>query len=79
PDGPSPQDITAAERYILNLMTTQSLMGMQVLVESTQEQVPVMNTAEVVGLIHSLCTANKIQMLDPNAKPKDQLLCHVPA
>ena len=79
PDGPSPQDIAVAERYILNLMTTQSLMGMQVLVESTQEQVPVMNTAEVVTLIHSLCTTNKIQMLDPNAKPKDQLLCYIPA
>ena len=79
PVGPSPQDIAVAERYILNLMTTQSLMGMQVLVESTQEQVPAMKTAEVVSLVHSLCTANKIQMLDPNAKPKDQLLCYVPA
>lgn len=79
PSSPSPQDIAVAERYILNLMTTQALMGMQVLVESTQEQVPVMNTAEVVSLVHSLCHTNRIQILDPNAKPKDQLLCYVPA
>jgi hypothetical protein len=79
PVGPSPQDIAVAERYILNLMTTQSLMGMQVLVESTQEQVPVMNAAEVVSLVHSLCNTNRIQILDPNARPKDQLLCYVPA
>ncbi len=79
PDRPSSQDIAVAKRYILNLMTTQSLMGMQVLVESTQQQVPVMNAAEVVSLVHSLCNTNRIQILDPNAKPKDQLLCYVPA
>ena len=72
-------NIEAAKHYILNLMTTQSLMGMQVLVESTQEQVPALDAADVIGLIHSLCDTNRIQMLDPNAKPKDQLLCYVPA
>ncbi|PZO55425.1 MAG: KAP family P-loop domain-containing protein [Phormidesmis priestleyi] len=69
----------AAKHYILNLMTTQSLMGMQVLVESTQAQVPSLDAADVISLIHSLCDTNRIQMLDPNAKPKDQLLCYVPA
>lgn len=78
--GPSTQEIAVAERYILNLMTTQSLVGMKVLVERTQEQVPVMSTVEVVRLVHSLCnTTNRIQVLDPNVKPKDQLLCYVPA
>ena len=79
PSGPSPQDVAAAERYILNLMTTQSLMGMQVLVESTQEQAPALDSAAVISLIRSLCDRNRIQMLDPNAKPENQLLCHVPA
>lgn len=79
PPGPSKKDIEAAERYILNIMTTQSLVGMQILVESTQEQVPKLDSAAVISLIHSLCDGNKIQMLDPNAKPKDQLLCYVPA
>lgn len=73
------QNLATAERYILNLMTTQSLMGMQVLVESTQEQVPALDSANVISLIHSLCDTNRIQMLDPNAKPKDQLLCYIPA
>ena len=76
---PLQPNIAAAERYILNLMTTQSLMGMQVLVDSTQEQVPALDSANIVSVIHSLCDTNKIQMLDPNAKPKDQLLCYVPA
>ncbi|MGI8934719.1 MAG: hypothetical protein ACR2FS_11660, partial [Phormidesmis sp.] len=72
-------DIEAAKHYILNLMTTQALMGMQALVESTQDQFPTLDAADVVGLIHSLCEANRIQMLDPNAKPENQLLCYVPA
>lgn len=72
-------DIEAAKHYILNLMTTQALMGMQALVESTQDQFPALDAAAVVSLIHSLCEANRIQMLDPNAKPENQLLCYVPA
>ena len=79
PAGPSQQDLAAAERYILNLMTTQSLMGMQVLVENTQETVPALEMSDVVSLIHSLCEANRVQLLDPNAKPENQLLCYVPA
>ena len=78
PSGPSPQDLTAAERYILNLMTAQSLMGMQILVENTQETVPALDSADVISLIHSLCEQNRIQLLDPNAKPENQLLCHIP-
>ena len=79
PSGPSAQDVAAAERYILNLMTTQSLVGVQVLVENTQDQVPALDPAAVVSLIHSLCDRNRVQLLDPNAKPEDQLLCYVPA
>ena len=77
--GPSPQDLAAAERYILNLMTTQSLMGMQVLVENTQETVPALEMSDVVSLIYSLCDANRVQLLDPNARLENQLLCYVPA
>ena len=72
-------DIEAAKHYILNLMTTQALMGMQALVESTQDQFPTLDAADVISLIHSLCEANRLQMLDPNAKPENQLLCYVPA
>ena len=79
PSGPSAQDVAAAERYILNLMTTQSLVGVQVLVENTQDQVPALDPAAVVSLIHSLCDRNRVQLLDPNAKPENQLLCYVPA
>ena len=79
PPDPPPQAMAVAERYILNIMTTQYLVGMQVLVENTQEQVPALDSTTVVDLIHSLCADQKVQILDPNANPENQLLCHVPA
>ena len=75
----SDQDIAAAKRYVINLMTTQSLIGMQILVENIQEQVPAFESEDAVRLIHALCDTNRLQMLDPNAQPKDQLLCWVPS
>ena len=78
PKIPSDSDTAMAERYVINLMTTQALMGMQVLVENIQEQVPTFEADDAVRLIHSLCDTNRLQMLDPNAKPKNQLLCWVP-
>ncbi|MEL7070078.1 MAG: P-loop NTPase fold protein [Cyanobacteria bacterium J06581_3] len=79
PPGPSAEELAVAERYILNIMTTQSLVGMQVLVENTQEQVPTMDSDTVVGVIHSLSAAQRVQILDPNARLENQILCHVPA
>ncbi|MEO0805146.1 MAG: ATP-binding protein [Cyanobacteria bacterium J06643_4] len=73
----SPQEL--AERYIINIMTTQSMMGLQVLIENTQEQVPDINPAAVMNVVKALCNANRVQLLDPNAKPENQLLCHIPA
>ncbi|NJM98768.1 MAG: ATP-binding protein [Phormidesmis sp. RL_2_1] len=79
PTSPSPESLAMAERYILNIMTTQSLVGMQVLVENTQEHVPMLDANDIFGIIQSLCQANRVQMLDPNAQPENQLLCFVPA
>ena len=71
--------VEAAQRYILNLMATQFMIGMQAVIESTQEQVPALSADETDTLIQSLCRANKIRMLDPNADRENQLLCWVPA
>lgn len=78
-DSPPSAAIAAAEQYILNLMTTQSLVGMKIMVDTTQEQIPVLDSSDVVAVIHSLCNANRVQMLDPNASLENQLLCYVPA
>ncbi len=74
-----PSYVEAAQRYILNLMATQFMIGMQTVIESTQEQVPAMSVDEMDNLIQSLCQTNRIRMLDPNANRENQLLCWVPA
>ena len=77
-DGPDPIDVEAAQKYILNLMTTQSMMGMQALISSVGEHVRSLNTEDIENIIDTLCDANKIQMLDPTARPENKLLCWVP-
>ena len=78
PPDPSREELAVAERYILNIMATQLLVGMQVLVENTREQVPTLDSTAVVDLIRSLCEVNRVQIIDPNTQLENQLLCHVP-
>ncbi|PZO19399.1 MAG: KAP family P-loop domain-containing protein [Leptolyngbya foveolarum] len=77
--GPDSADIEAARKYILNLMATQSMMGMQAVMSSAEERVPSLESEDMQRVIYDLCDAQKIQMLDPNASLEAQLLCYVPA
>jgi hypothetical protein len=76
--GPKPADIETARKYILNLMQTQQMMGMQALINNTQEHVCALGPEDVAEILRLLCQANKITMLDPNASRSNQLLCWVP-
>ena len=71
-------EIEAAQKYVLNLMKTQQMMGLQAVMDSTREHVSELSHEDLEGVIQSLCEAGKVTMLDPHAKPADQLLCWVP-
>ena len=71
-------DVETAKKYILNLMATQSMVGMQAVVNRAGEHVPSLSTEDIQNVVYALCDANKIQMLDPTAQPENQLLCWVP-
>ena len=77
--GPNLADVEAARKFVLNLMATQSMMGMQAVMSSAGERVPSLELKDMQKVVHDLCDAQKIQMLDPNASLEDQLLCYVPA
>ncbi|MGC1305884.1 MAG: P-loop NTPase fold protein [Phormidesmis sp.] len=79
PGDPDPVDIEAARTHIVNLMTTQSMMGMQAVMNSASEHVRSLSTEDMQNIIYALCEANRIQMLDPQASPENQLLCWVPS
>ncbi|MBD0337207.1 MAG: ATP-binding protein, partial [Cyanobacteria bacterium Co-bin13] len=70
--------LNQAREYILNLMTTQGLMGVQALTENTLDQVPSLSDREIDQLIQQLCQEKRVQFVDPNAAYEAQLICLVP-
>jgi hypothetical protein len=70
--------LAMAQQHILNLMATQSLMGLQMLVEHTQSQINDVNEQEILQLIDQLCQDQKLQVLDPHARLSEQLICWIP-
>lgn len=79
PSAPAASPESLARSYILNLITTQGLMGLQVLGENIRAQVPELSEAAVAELIEQLCRENQIQRVDPNAAYTAQLICWVPS
>lgn len=68
----------AVADYILNLMATQSFIGLMVLIENTQQQFSGLSKPEVEQVIQTLCQNQRLQVLDPQVKPNEQLICYVP-
>lgn len=66
------------EEFLLNLVRTQQFLGRQTLIQNALNQFSQVNDSQVEQLIHHLCQAKKIQIIDPNAKPEAQLVCLVP-
>lgn len=64
-----------AKQYLLNLITTQKLLGMQVLVEQGHSQFPKVSERRLIKLVEELCQEGRIQTLNPDADPNDQLVC----
>lgn len=64
--------------FLLNLVTTQQFLGRQTLIQNALNQFSQVDNSQVNQLIQQLRQENKIQILDPNAKPEAQLICFVP-
>ncbi|PSN20614.1 KAP family P-loop domain-containing protein [filamentous cyanobacterium CCP5] len=74
---PPPPNQAVAE-YILNLMATQSFIGLMILIENTQQQFSKLGEREIDQVIQTLCQENRLQVLDPDASRQGQLICYVP-
>lgn len=75
---PKPQEQAIAD-YILNLMATQSFIGLAVMVETTQQQFANIEAPEIDRVIHRLCDQKRLQLIDPHARRQEQLICYVPS
>ena len=77
PPGPDPKPLPVKD-FLLNLVKTQHLLGKQALINNAISSFPKVNEDQINVLIKELCEENKIQILDPKAKPEAQLICLVP-
>ena len=75
---PTPIDWHAVEDFLLNLIKTQQLIGLPALIDSTLHQFPGTSADQVEQQVHRLCKGKQVQLLDPHAKPAEQLICLVP-
>jgi hypothetical protein len=71
-------ELTECKDYLLNLVKTQHFLGKPTLIDNAISNFPTVNEAQINVLIQQLCEENKIQILDPKAKPEAQLICLVP-
>ncbi|TVQ09709.1 MAG: ATP-binding protein [Leptolyngbya sp. DLM2.Bin27] len=68
-----------ARTYMINLVTTQQFMGLELLVKNTQAQVDSMGEADIEQIIQQLCREGRLQLLDAGASRASQLVCLVPS
>lgn len=86
-EGPDPEvhdpdhllELQACRSYLLNLMATQGLMGMQVLAEHTLDQFPDLTVDDIDQLIQGLWQENCLQVVDPDASYEARLVYWVEA
>lgn len=72
-------DLQPVEEFLLSLVKTQQFLGRETLIQNALFRFSQLNKSQVEQLIHQLCQAKQIQLLDPNAKPEAQLVCLVPS
>lgn len=77
PPGPDPKPLPVKD-FLFNLVKTQHLLGKPTLIDNAISNFPTVNEAQINVLIKQLCEENKIQILNPKAKPEAQLICLVP-
>jgi GTPase SAR1 family protein len=74
-----PLEFRTVREFLLNMVITQQFMGQQTLIQNTLAQFSHLHRSQVEQLIHELCRERCVQVLDPNAKPEDRLVCFVPS
>lgn len=78
PDSTVDTSIQGAKQHLMNLMETQHLMGLQVLIQQTQTRFADLSVPELEQMIQQLCAEKRLYILDTNASPEEQLICLVP-
>ncbi|WP_009631524.1 ATP-binding protein [Synechocystis sp. PCC 7509] len=71
--------LTPVKELLLNTVATQSFLGRQTLIKNATDYFPNVEETQINQLIEELCQEGRVQIVDPHAKPKSQLICLVVA
>jgi hypothetical protein len=63
------------KKFLLNIVKTQSFLGLTNLVDRVATQFPDVKEPEIQELIEQLSQENKVKIINPKAKLQDQLIC----
>lgn len=66
------------KELLLNIVEINQFLGRKTLIDNGKKQFAQVTDSQVEELIQELCQENKIQILDPKAKPAAQLIYFVP-
>jgi hypothetical protein len=78
-DQPAAQDATAPiQEHLMNLMTTQQMMGLSALITSGKTQFPTHSHQQISQIVTQLCEAKKLTIINPKDKPASQMICWQP-
>jgi hypothetical protein len=79
PTEPAPNSATdPTAEYLMNLMTTQQMMGLSALITAGMKQFPAHNRQAINQVITQLCEAKKLTIINPKDKPASQMICWHP-
>ncbi|PMB21197.1 KAP family P-loop domain-containing protein, partial [Fischerella thermalis CCMEE 5198] len=71
------KDLRPVKDFMLNLVKTQSYMGVATLISQSVAQFPEVEETDLQLLIDLLCQEQKVKIINPKAKLQDRLICLV--
>lgn len=71
------KDLRPVKDFMLNLVKTQSYMGVATLISQSVAQFPEVEETDLQLLIDLLCQEQKVKIINPKAKLQDRLICFV--
>ncbi|MFO5526883.1 MAG: ATP-binding protein [Cuspidothrix sp.] len=74
-NGNGKKDLRPVKDFLLNLVKTQSYMGLPTLISQAVSQFPDVKETDIQHLIDLLCQEKKVKIMNPKAKLPDQLIC----
>ncbi len=77
-NGKEGKDLRPVRDFLLNLVKTQSYMGVATLISQAVSQFPDVKESEIRSLIEQLYQENKVKTVNPEAKLSEQLICLIP-